>query len=477
MTSIKNKHVFIIGSGINGLTAAITLARSGLDVTVYEKSNSVGGSCRSSELIEPGFIHDMGAAIHPLAACSPLFLRLPLENYGLKWISPHVSLAHPFDDGTAVILTNKIEETIASFDQKDGESYRKLLAPLVKHGNKLITEILHFPRFSIRHPLILAAFGRYALYSSKAFACRYFKHEHARGFMAGLGAHSVMNLEQNGSMAVGLALLVASYITRWPFPAGGAQHIPDALAEYLKQLGGKIITNYEIRTLDEIQSNSPIFMDVTPRQVLEIVGSKLPESYSQKLNRYKYGPGVFKIDWILNKPIPWTADECRQAGSVHVGGTLEEIVSAEKEVSRGKHPERPFVFLTQPSIFDSSRVKHEKHIAWAYSHVPIYSSTDFTDKIEDQIERFAPGFKESIYARKVTTPNDLEYENPNCIGGDITGGNQSLQRLIRPEFSYRTPVQNVYLCSASTPPGPGVHGLCGVRAAQCLLNNMKYRLL
>jgi len=465
MPKTKTRNAIVVGSGPNGLAAAITLAQAGLHVTVYERNEVIGGACRSSELIQPGYLHDIGSAVHPLAVASPFFQRLTLEEHGLKWIVPKAALAHPFDDGTAVLLHSSVADTASMLDGDDEKAYRRLMEPLVNQWEEIITEVMQFPRL-FRIPMTTIGFGWHALSSATGLARNLFKGDRARALIAGLGVHSVMNLEQRGSVAAGLVLAAATHTTGWPMPEGGSQKIADALASYFIKLGGNIITGNEVKSLDQLPPYKVLMLDVTPRQLVSMAKRQLSDSYKQRLDNYRYGPGVFKVDWILDGPVPWKAKECQTAGTVHVGGYLEEINAAEKDVWNNHQPEKPFVILAQPSLFDGTRVKGNGHILWGYCHVPNNSSFDMTERIESQIERFAPGFKDRIIARHVMYPSDIQKDNPNCIGGDITGGAQSMRRLIFPEISYKTPIPNVFLCSASTPPGPGVHGMCGVRAAQ-----------
>ena len=463
----------VVGSGPNGLAASITLAEAGIPVTVYERNSIIGGACRSSELIDPGYLHDIGSAVHPLAVASPFFRRLPLINHGLNWITPPAAVAHPFDDGTAVLVTRPVSETASMLDNCDKESYQRLMSPMVDKWLEIASEVMYFPRITTRHPCTLLSFGYRAMRSALGLAESFFAGARARALIAGLGAHSVMSLEHRASAAAGLVLAVAAHTTGWSLPEGGSQRITDALSSYLITLGGNIITDNEVNSLDQLPPCKILMLDVTPHQFLKMAKQHLPDSYKRRLADYEYGPAVFKLDWILDGPIPWKANECQIAGTVHLGGSLEEIANAERAVWNNHQPEKPFVILAQPSLFDHTRAQGSRHIVWAYSHVPKGSTFDMTGRIEAQIERFAPGFKEKIIARHVMYPSDLEKDNPNCIDGDITGGTQSMRRLIFPGVSYNTPIANVFLCSASTPPGPGVHGMCGVRAANLALKKMK----
>jgi len=473
MPKKKARPAIVVGSGPNGLAAAIVLAQAGLPVNVYERNEAIGGACRSSELIKPGYVHDIGSAVHPLAIASPFFRSLPLEEHGLKWILPEAALAHTFDDGTAVLLHRSVGDTASMLGGVDGKAYRRLMDPLVNQWEELVDEVMQFPRFPIRHPFAMLRFGRRALCSATGLARSLFDGARAKAVIAGLGVHSVMSLERRGSVAAGLVLAVAAHTTGWPLPEGGSQKITNALASHLAKLGGRIITNKEIQSLEQLSPYQIRMLDMTPQQFLNIAEQHLPDSYERKLKNYRYGPGVFKVDWILDGLVPWTAKDCQIAGTVHVGGCLEEIAAAERDVSQGRHPEKPFVLLGQPSIFDKTRVKGTGQTVWGYCHVPNNSYFDMTERIELQIERFAPGFKDRIIARRIMYPSDLQKDNPNCIDGDITGGAQSLRRMVFPDLSYETPINNTFICSATTPPGPGVHGICGVRAAQLALRKQR----
>jgi phytoene dehydrogenase-like protein len=456
----------VIGSGPNGLAAAITLARAGRSVCIYEANETIGGGARSTELTLPGFIHDLCSAVHPLTVSSSFFRSLPLNEHGLEFIHPTVPLAHPLDDGSAVILSRSVQETSENLGS-DSANYRKLIAPLVDDWDVLNSELLgplHWPR----HPISMMRFGRHALASAQGLAGRHFKSTRARALFAGLAAHSMLPLERIPSAAFGLVLGITGHAVGWPSPRGGAQKITNALASYLSSLGGEILTGSRVESIDELPPARTIMCDITPRQLLNISGDRLPSTYKRKLESYRYGPAAFKIDWALAGPIPWTAKECTGAGTVHLGGTLEEIADSELAAWQGRHAERPFVLLSQASVFDPSRAPQGKHTGWAYCHVPNGSKFDMTERIEDQIERFAPGFREIVLARHVMSPVELERRNANLVGGDINGGVQDIRQMFtRPTFRmYSTPVKGLYLCSSSTPPGGGVHGLCGYFAAQ-----------
>ena len=465
----------MIGSGPNGLTAGIVLAQAGLRTTIFEAEPTIGGGVRSAELTLPGFVHDVCSAVHPMAAGSPAFASFPLGRHGLEWIQPRIPVAHPLDDGPAACVEVSLERTCERLGP-DGPAYRRKMEPLLRGWGDLAREILqpilHFPG----HPFLLARFGSLALWPAATTARRQFHTEPAQALFAGLAAHSVLPLEALGSAAFGWVLGALAHAVGWPVPRGGAQQIANALASYFQELGGRIVTNARIRSLDEISGPALVLCDITPRQFLEIAGDRLPGRFGRQLQAYGYGPGVFKIDWALSAPIPWKASECAQAGTVHLGGTLDEICHAERLPWQGVTDEHPFVLLAQPSLFDPSRAPAGQHTAWAYCHVPNASTIDMTTRIEAQVERFAPGFRSIILARHVFTPAELEQHNANLVGGDITGGAQNLgQFLLRPtRMLYRTPIDGVYLCSSSTPPGGAVHGMCGFHAAHRALRDAGY---
>jgi len=461
----------VVGSGPNGLAAAITLARAGLSVRVYEARDRPGGGVRSAELTLRGFTHDVCSAIHPLGLASPFFRTLPLGEHGLEWIHPPAALAHPFDDGTAALLDRSIELTGQTLGE-DAVAYRHLMAPLVANWGKLEGFLLGPLRLP-RHPLVLLRFGLQAIGSAHHLAERLFRGERARGFFAGLAAHAIMPLEKPLTAAFGLLLCSLGHVVGWPFPRGGAQQITNALVSYLRLLGGELVTATPIVSLDELPPARAVLLDVIPFQLLALAGERLPGLYRRRLERYRYGPGAFKVDWALDGPIPWRASVCARAGTVHVGGTLAAIAASERAAWQGEHAESPFVLVAQQSLFDPTRAPPGKHVAWAYCHVPNGSMFDMTERLERQIERFAPGFRERVLARSILTPAALERYNPNYRGGDINGGMQDLWQLFaRPTLRrapYATPVPGLYLCSASTPPGGGVHGMCGYHAARTAL--------
>jgi len=467
------KRACVVGSGPNGLAAAIALAQAGLPVSVIEGNASVGGGARSAELTLPGFVHDTGSAVHPMAAASPFFNSLPLAGHGLEWIEPPAALAHPFDDGSCALLFRSVSETAATLGP-DSAGYSALFTPLLEDWDNLLPELLGRMRMPQR-PLSLAHFGLKAIQSAAALAHR-FKGRQARGLMAGLCAHSILPLDKIPGAAFGLALALAGHAAGWPLPKGGAGKISAALASCFKSGGGTITTGKFVESEDDLPADATVIWDITPAQLLGMRGLSLPDGYRRSLRSYKYGPGAFKIDWALTEPISWKSPECKLAGTVHLGGTFEEIALSESSARHSEAAPQPFVLLAQPSLFDPSRAPTGKHTAWAYCHVPNGYGGDMTGAIEAQVERFAPGFREIILARHTAGPAALEKDNPNLVGGDISGGAQTLRQLFaRPALRwdpYRIPGSNMYLCSSSTPPGAGVHGMCGFHAAMSCLNNI-----
>ena len=462
----------VVGSGPNGLAAAITLAQQGWGVSVFEAKDSVGGGARSAELTLPGYVHDVCSAIHATAVVSPFFQGLPLDELGLRWVNPPICVAHPLDDGSAVALYPSMAATGDSIGRDDGMAYRRLFDPLVKDWNLLQGDLLGPMRWP-RHPLAMARFGRHGLGSAKGLAFSVFRGTRARALFAGLAAHSLLPLDKPPSAAFGLVLAVFGHVGGWPFPEGGAQRISDALGSYLRSLGGDVVTGFTVRSVDELPRARSTLLDLTPRQVVRVAGERMPHGYRTRMERYRYGMGAFKVDWALDGPIPWRAGECTESATVHVGGDFREIAESEETVWRGGHPEKPFVLLAQHTLFDPTRAPQGKHTAWGYCHVPHGSTVDMTEKIEAQIERFAPGFRDLVLARSVMPPGRLEEYNPNYVGGDINGGVQDLGQMFgRPSYrwdSYSTPMKGVYICSSSTPPGGGVHGMCGYNAARSVL--------
>jgi phytoene dehydrogenase-like protein len=463
----------VVGSGPNGLAAAIVLQQAGLSVLLLEAKNTIGGGLRSAELTLPGFTHDICSAIHPMAAGSPFFETLPLQDFGLEYIYPPVSAAHPFDEGRAAVLVKSIMETADLLGQ-DAQAYLSLLTPVVKDWPAIAPDVLG-PLSIPKYPFKMARFGLDAL-TSALFLSRRFRTKEAKGLWAGMAAHSIQPLSNATTSAIGLVLMAAGHLQGWPIPRGGSVAIANALASYFVFLGGKIETGFYVKSLKDLPSSKAVLFDITPKQLLQIAGHRFSPLYQWQLQRYRYGMGVFKIDWALDAPIPFTASACRQAGTVHIGNTLEEIVFSEQQTWEGKHPEKPFVLLAQQSLFDPSRAPQGKHTAWAYCHVPNGSTIDRSEAIEKQVERFAPGFRECILARHVMNTTQMEAYNPNYIGGDINGGIIDIGQLFtRPalRFSpYRTSAKGLYICSSSTPPGGGVHGMCGYQAAKRALKDI-----
>ncbi|HTS76531.1 MAG TPA: NAD(P)/FAD-dependent oxidoreductase [Bryobacteraceae bacterium] len=460
----------VIGSGPNGLAAAITLARAGIRTTVLEAEPMLGGGTRTAELTLPGFRHDVCSAVHPLAVCSPVFESMPLAQHGLDWIHPPIPVAHAMEDGPAPALFRDLNETAAHLGS-DGDRYKRVVAPLVRDWTRL-TPMLLAPIRIPAHPLLLAHFGALAAWPATVAARSVFPSERGRALFAGIAAHSILPLESIGSGAFGWVLAIAAHAAGWPIPRGGAQSIADALASYFRSLGGEIVVNARVRRLSEIDADLALF-DLSPKPFLEVAGDRLPEGYRWSLEKFRYGPAAFKLDWALSAPIPWKSAVCARAGTVHVGGSMEEVANAERAAANGHEPARPFVLVTQPSLFDPTRAPAGMHVAWAYCHVPNGSTADMTGRVEAQIERFAPGFGATILARRVFTPAEIEAHNANLVGGDIVAGaNDPMQILFRPtRHLYRTPLRGVYLCSASTPPGGGVHGMCGFHAARAALRD------
>jgi phytoene dehydrogenase-like protein len=464
----------VVGSGPNGLAAAIVLARAGLSVAVLEANETIGGGARTEALTLPGFRHDICSAIHPMAMLSPLFRSLPLAEHGLKWIEPPFALAHPLDDGTAAVLERSVEATAARFGA-DAAAYQGLMEPLARRSAALFSEILGPIRLLPRHPFVLARFGLSAIRSALAVAER-FRNDSVRALWGGCAAHSFVPLDRAGTASFGLALALAGHAVGWPIPQGGADAIVRALAGYLRSLGGEIRTSHRVTSMGDVPASRAVLFDVTPRQLVQIAGDQLPPRYVRRLSRFRYGPGVFKIDWALDGPIPWRASDCARAGTVHLGGTIEEIARHESELWRGRTTDRPFTLVAQQSAFDPSRAPVGKHTGWAYCHVPHGSTADMTDSIERQVERFAPGFRARILQRHTMNTAQFEAHDANVIGGDIGGGaNTLLQFLARPVVAidpYATPNRRIFLCSSSTPPGGGVHGMCGYWGARSALRKV-----
>ncbi len=471
------KRAVVVGSGPNGLSAAVALARLGVHVTVLEAADTIGGGARTEELTLPGFRHDTGSAVYPLGIASPFFRSLPLGEHGLRWIEPEVPLAHPLENGDAVGLLHTLNETAALLGP-DGRAYRKLVQPLVQAWPALVGDalspLLHWPA----NPLLLARFGLNALRPAQQLAQSLFTTERARALFAGLAGHSNVPLHFAASSASALVLGAAAHATGWPIAQGGAQAIADALASVLREAGGEIHTGVRVGSLRELPQADATLLDVSPAQLLQLAGSDIPEDKRKPFANFQRGPGICKVDWALSAPIPWTADLCRRAGTVHVGASLEEIATSEQDAWDGRASERPYILLAQQSLFDSSRAPAGQHTAWAYCHVPNDSAEDFTPRIEAQIERYAPGFAATVLARRTHTAPQMQQWNANLLGGDVSGGAMTLEQIVRRPTvpPYVTPLHGVYLCSSSTPPGGGVHGMCGYLAAAVAAKHMGLRL-
>ena len=465
----------VVGAGPNGLSAAIVLAQAGKSVLVVEAKDSVGGGMRSAELTLPGFVHDVCSTAYPLGAGSTFFSSLPLAEHGLEWVHPTAPVSHPLDDETTAVLHRSIAETADGLGS-DAEAYRRLMEPLVTNWDETGDYLLSPFRGIPPHPLAIARFGLIGIRSVQSVGQSKFDGDMARALFAGIGAHSMLPLDRPSTAAVGLVLSLAGHAVGWPFARGGAQSIARALASYLESIGGEIVTNWQVESLDELPESRAVLCDISPAQLIKVAGDRLGSRYRRRLESYRYGVGVYKVDFALDGPIPWKNPMTAWGGTVHVGGTLAEIVAAEAAVWEGKVPERPFLLVAQPSLFDDSRAPEGKHTVWTYTHVPHGSTFDATDRIEAQIERFAPGFRDLILTRHVMKPAALQAYNANYIGGDINGGVQDFrQTFARPMLRwnpYSTPVEGLYLCSASTPPGGGVHGMCGYHAARSSLREV-----
>ena len=468
-----SRSACVIGSGPNGLAAAIVLAQAGMHVDVFEAEAIPGGAVRTLELTLPGFLHDFGSAVYPLGVGSPFFSSLPLGEHGLEWIHSPAPLAHPLDDGTAIVLERDLGDAKGVFGA-DGDAWIKLMRPFVERwadfAQEVLRPVLNFPR----HPLLMARLGMTALLPARTIAHR-FRSERTRALFAGLAAHSFLSLDEPLSGAMGMLMAIPAHAVGWPIPRGGSQSLTSALCRYLATFESKLRTSSRVESLATLSNYDLIVCDVTPRQLLKIAEGRLSKTYQRQLAGYRYGPGVFKVDYALNHPIPWKASECLRAATVHLGGSFEEIAASEQAMQDGRHAERPFVLLAQPSLFDSSRALEGKHTAWAYCHVPNGSMVDMQGKLEGQIERFAPGFPACVLARRVFSPTDLESMDSNLVGGDIGGGAMDIRQfLFRPTWRhYATSAPDIYICSASTPPGGGVHGMCGFYAARTALARLR----
>ncbi|HEU4840159.1 MAG TPA: NAD(P)/FAD-dependent oxidoreductase [Ilumatobacteraceae bacterium] len=460
----------VIGSGPNGLVAAITMARAGRRVTVLEAAATPGGGCRTAELTEPGFRHDVCATVLPLALGSPALRDLPLTAHGVLWIHPEIALAHPLEDGTA-LLHRSLDDTAAGLGA-DGAAWRRLLAPLVR-GSGPTDDLLALPSIP-RHPVAVARFARVGLPGAERVARRRLSTPGGRALFGGLAAHSVLPLDRWFSSGVGLTLAAYAHLVGWPVAQGGAQTVVDALVAILREHGGDVVCDHRVDDLAELPPGI-VLADVAPSALVRMAGERMPERARRRYARFRRGPGTFKLDYALSGPVPWTDPAVATAGTVHVGGTFEEIAEAEATVGRGGHPARPFVLTVQATACDPTRAPAGQHTLWAYCHVPNGSTVDMTEAVERQIERFAPGFRDVVIARHVTTAGALEAYNANCVGGDITGGLSDWRQLVsRPVLSrtpWRTSIPGVYLCSSSTPPGGGVHGMSGLHAARTALRD------
>ena len=478
MSTRASVDAIVVGSGPNGLAAAIALARAGYSVRVYEAQPTFGGGVRSAGLTRPGFVHDVASTVHALALLSPFLKTLPLEQFGLRFAHPEAPFAHPLDDGTAVVVERSIDATADTLGRRDGRAYAKLVTPFVE-GHVTLMDALLGP-FSLGHPITMARFGRHAIRSAEGLATQRFETERARAMFAGVAAHSMVPLDKLATSGYALGLVIAAHAVGWPVSRGGAQQLANALVAYLSSLGGEVVTGVPVETLDALPPSRVVLLDVTPRQLLRIAGNRLSRFDRSRLARYRYGPGVFKMDWALNAPVPWRARECLRAGTLHIGGSLAEIATAERAPWEGRDFERPYVLVTQPSLFDPTRAPPGKHTLWAYCHVPNGSTVDMRERIVQQIERYAPGFRDCIEEAHVMSPADLERSNANLVGGDIAGGAADLAQLYTRPFAsfdpYRTSIDKVFLCSSSTPPGVGVHGMSGYHAAQAAIKAMGGRL-
>jgi phytoene dehydrogenase-like protein len=470
----KSYDAVVVGSGPNGLTAGIRLAQAGWSVLLVEGNKTAGGGTRSAQLTLPGYIHDVCSAILPLSVASPYLRSLPLEEHGLEWVYPLAEVAHPLDNGTAVLVERSLEATAEGLNQ-DGRTYKRLIKPLAEDWEGLVEDMLGPLPIPPRNPITMARFGLHAIRSATGLAGSLFRSDRARAMFAGQASHSILPLDMPGTAAAGMVMSVFAHTVGWPLVRGGSQRLADSLLSYFCSLGGEVITGFYVDSLEKLPQTKVVLFDVTPTQLVKIAGDDLPSGYRRRLSHYRHGPGVFKIDYALKESAPWKASEVSRAATVHVGGTMEEIAESERDAWKGVHSEKPFVLFVQQSQFDPSRAPQGGQTAWAYCHVPNGSTEDMTARIESQIERFAPGFGDVILARHTYNTQEFEAYNPNYIGGDIIGGVQDLRQMyFRPVLAlnpYRTPLKNVYLCSSSTPPGGGVHGMSGFHAAETVLRD------
>jgi len=476
----KQIDAIVVGSGPNGLSAAIEIARSGYEVCVYEAKPTVGGGMRTLELTLPGFLHDHCSAVHPLGILSPFFQQLPLEKHGLEWLATNASVAHPMDHEPAVMLYRDLEQTASELGA-DASRWRKTISPFLAHPHDLLHDLLGPLRARVRRPGLMTRFGLRAVWPARRFAKTFFRESRTQALFAGCAGHSILPLDQLLTSALGLIFSICGHLENWPVARGGSQAIATALAAHLEELGGAIYCGSSIDTIRNLPPSRAILLDLSPSSVLRVAEQDLPAGYCKRLQRFKYGPGVFKLDWALSEQIPWLDPNVAQATTVHVGGTLDEIAASESAAWSGKEIDQPFLILCQQSHADQSRAPVGQHTGYAYCHVPPGSDADMTALIENQVERFAPGFRDVILARHVTRPADLEADNPNYVGGAITGGAATLTQLFpRPVARlnpYTTPNRSIYLCSASTPPGGGVHGMCGFHAARAVIRNLRKGLI
>lgn len=478
MTTSDSYDAVVVGAGPNGLGAAVTLALAGRSVLVVEAAPTIGGGTRSTDLTLPGFTHDVCSAVHPFALASRFLTRLPLADHGLAWRHPPTPLAHPLDDGTAAVLRRSLAETALGLG-RDRRAYVGLMGPVVRAWDDLTRQLAN-PLSLPRAPLALSRAGlRFAL-PARGLLEGWFSEEPARALIAGIAAHSFQPLERIPTAAFGLLLGAAGHTVGWPVAAGGSQAVADALASYLRSLGGEVVTGWRVESVDDLPRSEAVLLDLSPRPALAVAGSRWPSGYRRRLAHWRYGPGAFKVDYALGGPVPWSAPGCAEAGTLHLGGSLTEIAAGERAVARGEIPDRPYLLVSQPGVADPSRAPHGRQTLWVYCHVPPGCPEDMTDRIERQLERFAPGFRDRVLARHVTGPAALEQGNPNYVGGDIAGGSQDLAQLVaRPTLSlspHRTPAEGIYLCSSATLPGPGVHGLCGYLAARAVIGDQTRRL-
>jgi phytoene dehydrogenase-like protein len=462
----------VVGSGPNGLVGAITLAQAGRRVLVVEAEPTPGGGLRTEALTEPGFAHDVCSTVHALGAVSPAFADLPLAAHGVEWVHPEVPLAHPLDPDRAAVAHRSVADTVAAFTPHDARAYERLFSPLIEHVDSVVATLME-PLRPPRSPIVMAGFGIHALRSARGLAHGRFEDGHPQALLGGCAAHAIQPLSAPGTAGYGLFLLLLAHASGWPLVRGGSQVLADALVAILREHGGTVETGHPVTSLTELPDTPVTLLDLTPRQVVQLAGDRLPDRYRAALGRYRYGSGVCKVDWALSEPIPWRDPEVRRAGTVHLGGSLAAVTASEAAVAAGTNPDDPYVIVVQPTVADPSRAPAGRHVGWAYCHVPHGSFADRTVAIEAQIERYAPGFRDTVIARNTMTAPAMEAHNANYVGGDINGGSGDLRQLFtRPVASlhpWATPVDGLFLCSSSTPPGGGVHGMSGYHAARLAL--------